>query len=124
MNNELNTNVTAIPLASITADADVFGLYLPKKSKVVGAWLSNGASTSASDTDFCTVALKNGSDTVAEIDTRAAHENGLTANVPKAMNLVAAEQIIDAGSHLKVTYDESGTFAMTTAVVYVEWFPL
>lgn len=112
--------LVSIALGSLTADGTVPGLYLPREAKIRGAWLMNGADIAADNTNYCQVSLLNGSDVIAEIDTRAAHENGLTANVAKALNLVAAEQEQLAASSLKVTYNEEGTFALTSAVLILE----
>ena len=61
MNNENNRHVSVIELGALTADGDVFGLYFPRKSKVVGAWMANGATVAASDTDYFQVSLLVGS---------------------------------------------------------------
>lgn len=124
MNNQLNPNVSEIDLGAITADGDVFGLYLPRKSKIIGAWVKNTATIAASDTDYFQLELKNGTTQIAEFDSRAAHENGVTANTPKAMNLVAANVVVAGGSYLKATYNEEGTMALSGGKLIVEWFPL
>lgn len=123
-NNENSPSLLVVNLGSITADASLPVVYLPKKSKIVSCYVINGATISASDTDYCTMSLQNGSTVIAEIDTRAAHENGLTALEAKAFNMVAAEQEQDAASNLKLVYDESGTFAMTNAQLVIQYFPL
>ena len=124
INNANQPMVAVIDLGSITADGDVFGMYLPKKSKIVEAKLVNGATINASDTDYAQVSLQLGSTVIAEIDTRAAHENGLTANTPKSLNVVAAQSTPAAGSYLKATYNEEGTMAMTSAKLIVVYYPL
>ena len=124
MNNENNTNVSEISLGSITADGDVYGLYLPKKSKIVGMYLVDTTGIAASDTDYAVVSLKNGSTVIGSYDTRAAGQGALTALTPKAGAIVAAADVVAAGSYLKVSYDETGTIAMTTAKLFVEWCPL
>ena len=124
INNENQPMVAEIALGSITADADVFGMYIPKKSKIVDVKLVNGASITASDTDYVQVSLQLGSNVIAEIDTRAAHENGLVANTPKSLNVVAAQSLPASGSYLKATYNEEGTIAMTNAKLIVVYFPL
>lgn len=123
--NQLMTQV--IDLASITADADVYGAYFPKKSRIVSAYLVNGAGITADDTNKAVIQLKNGSTVVASHSTAATAGNGsLVANTPAAMVLSAtdADSLIAAGSWLKVNYDESGTYAMTTAKVIINYYPL
>lgn len=130
MNNQLNKHVSVIDLASITADADTFGAYFPQKSKIVGAYLVNSASIAQSDTDKAVITLKNGSTSIAAHSTALTGGTGaLTANTPAAMTLDAASLDnggvnVAAGSYLKVNYDESGTYAMSSAKVIIEWFPL
>lgn len=124
LNNENNAHLVVVPLGSITANGSLPALYLPKKSVIKSAAIINVATIAASDTDYCQVSLQNGSDVIAEIDTRAAHENGLTALTAKALNMVAAEQEQAAGSSLKVVYVEAGTFALTSAVLVLEVYSL
>jgi hypothetical protein len=124
LNNENQPMVAEIALGSITADADVFGMYIPKKSKIVDVKLVNGASITASNIDYVQVSLQLGSTVIAEIDTRAAHENGLVANDPKSLNVVAAQSLPASGSYLKATYNEEGAIAMTNAKLIVVYFPL
>lgn len=124
LSNENNPQLVVVDLGSISADGSLPALYLPKKCFIKSATLINGATITASDTDFVDVRLQNGSDVIAELDSRAAHENGLTALTGKSMNMVAAKQIQEAGSSLKVVYDESGTIAMTSAIMVLELYPV
>lgn len=124
INNENNPHLVVVPLASITADGSLPALYLPKKAKILSAAVIDTAGIAASDSNYVDIRLQNGSDVIAELDSRAAHENGLTALVAKAMNVVEAQQVQAAGSSLKVVYDETGTVAMTTAVMVIEYFVL
>ena len=117
--------VQIIDLASISADADVFGAYFPQKAKIVSAKLVNGANIAQSDTDKAVVQLKNGSVVLAEHST--ALTGALVANTPAAMTLASALVVnggvdVAAGSWLKANYDESGTYAMTNAKLIVEYY--
>ena len=109
-----------------TDDAIVAGAYayLPRKFVVESAVLVNGATLAAGEADYVILQLKAGSTIVAEINTRAAHENGLVADVAKAMNVVttADANVLAAGTTLTVVYDETdaGTnVALTSAKVIV-----
>ena len=128
MHNALALMTQVIPLASITADADVYGAYFPLKSKIVSAKLVNGANITASDTDKAVIQLKNGSTLIASHSTAVTGGNGsLVANTPADMTLSGSSNggvNVDAGSWLKVNYDESGTYAMTSAFVIVSYYPL
>lgn len=128
--NERNTFVFPIQVGSPSADdAIVAGAYFyaHRKAIITSAVLINGATLAAGDADYVKLNLKNLTVDIAEIDTRAAHENGLVADVGKAMNLVAADSItggvqVAAGSTLTVVYDEtdSGTaVALTNAVIVI-----
>ena len=120
--------VQIIDLASISADADVFGAYFPQKAKIVSAKLVNGANIAQSDTDKAVVQLKNGSVVLAEHSTALTGGTGaLVANTPAAMTLASALVVnggvdVAAGSWLKANYDESGTYAMTNAKLIVEYY--
>lgn len=130
LSNENNPNVMIIPVGAPSADATVLaGLSQGKKMVVISAHLINAAAIAASDTDFVQLSLMKGaigSETVvAEIDSRAAHENGIAQNIPELMNLVEAEKEIDAGDLISIDYDETdaGTnVALTGAVVAVNYY--
>ena len=123
--NENQPISVVIPVGSLATTATTIpAMHLPKKSKLVSAVVLNGAAIAASDTDYAQLSLKNGSTVVAEIDTRAAHENGLTANVGKAMNLVSGQEVQEAASDLTILYAEGGTMALTNAIVVLTYFPL
>ena len=127
MNNDNNRHVVVIPLGSPSTDKTVPGLYCTEKMVIKSVALINGAGIAASNTDFVQLQLMNGSTEVAELDTRAAHEGAVTANVAKALNIVSGQEEQAAGSTLKVVYNEtdSGTaVALTDAVLVVEYYPL
>lgn len=124
VNNENNPICVVVPLGSISADGSLPALYLPKKSKIVSCHVIDTAGVAADNSNYIDLRLQNGSTVIAELDTRAAHENGLTALVAKAMNVDADEAVLAAGTSLKFVYDETGTVAMTTAIAVIEYFPL
>lgn len=129
LNNENNPHVMIIPVGSPAADATVLaGLSSGQKLKVLSCYLINAAAIAASDTNYVQISLEKGAigatTVVAELDSRAAHENGIAQNVPEAMNLVAAEVEISAGELISVNYNETdaGTnVALTSAVVCVNY---
>lgn len=122
--NENQPFSVSIPLGSATTDATLYpGIYLPKKSRIVGVHLMNGATISADNSHYFQLALKNGSTVVAEMDSRAAHENGVTANVAKALNIVSGQEIQAGESSLSVLYNETGTMALTNAQLVLTYFP-
>jgi hypothetical protein len=122
--NENQPFSVAISLGSATTDGTVYpALYLPKKSQIVSAYLMNGATVNADNSNYFQVSLKNGSTVVAEMDSRAAHENGVTANVAKALNVVSGQETQEAASSLSVLYNETGTVALTNAQLVVTYYP-
>lgn len=123
--NENQPFSVALALGSLTTDATLLpAMYLPKKSKLVSVHVMNGATVAADNSNYFQLALKNGSTVVAEMDSRAAHENGVTANVAKALNLVSGQELQDAGSSLSLLYNETGTVALTNAILVLTYFPL
>jgi hypothetical protein len=124
MNNENSPQLVVVPLGSIAAAGSLPAVYLPKKCFIKSAAVIDQAGIAASDTNYVQLSLQNGSTVIAELDSRAAHENGLTALVGKSLNMVAAEQSQAAGSTLKLVYAEGGTVQMTNAVLVLELFPL
>lgn len=123
LSNENNPQVLSIHLGSLTTDATVVpATHFAKRTKIKSVKLMNGAIVAASDANFCQVALRRGTTVVAELDTRAAHENGLAANAAKALNLVDAESEPAAGTDLNVLYNETGTVALTDAKLIIEHY--
>lgn len=124
LSNENNSQVSVVHLGSLTTDATAIpAIHFPKRSKIKSVKLMNGALIAASDSNFCQVALRRGTTVVAELDTRAAHENGLAANVAKALNLVDAESEPAAGTDLNLLYNETGTVGLTDAKLVIEHYP-
>lgn len=128
--NARNPFVFALHLGSPSADDAIISgayFYAHRKCVITSAALVNGATVAASDTNYASISLKNVATVIAELDTRAAHENSLVADVAKAMNLVSANSItagveVAAGSTLTVAYDEtdSGTaIALTDACLVI-----
>jgi hypothetical protein len=124
MNNQNHPISVPIYLGSLTDNNKLIpAMYLPKRSKIVSAHVINGAAIAASDADYCQIELKNGANIVAEIDTRAAHENALAQNVAKALNVSESYDEPAAGSSLSVLYKENGNVALTDAVLVVTYYP-
>lgn len=125
MNNENNRHVVMVNLGSMTTDASVVpALHLPQKSYIKSVKLLNGAGISADNSNYATLTLKKGSTVVASLDTRAANEGAVTANVAKAFTVVSGQETQDALSDLTLTYNETGTMALTNAQLAIEYYPL
>ena len=129
LSNENNPQILAVPLGSLDADGRVFaGLHKNKRIRILSVELVNGAAIAASDSDFVQLSLEKGpvasTTVIAELDTRTAHEGAVVANIPKALNLVAAEVLVAKNLLLSVLYNETdaGTnVALTNAVLMVSY---
>lgn len=125
LSNENNPHIHCIPLGSSTADAVTLAGVSNKAITVKGVNLLNAGSVAASDTDYLKIELKKGSTIVAELDSRAAHENGIAANTKEPLNLVSSSvSEVAASSVLSVNYDEtdSGTaVALTGAILCIDY---
>jgi hypothetical protein len=123
-NNENEPISVSIPLGNVTTDGSILPLlYLPKKAKLVSAYVMDGAGVSASNSNYLTLSLKNGSDVLATLDSRVANQGALVINTALAMLVDATKQVLAAGANLVMLYNESGTVAMTNAVVVLTYFP-
>ena len=124
ISNENSPCVTVIDLGSPSADLLLPGAYAYKSMKLVSVALVNGAAIAASNTDYVQLELKSGSTVLAELDSRAAHENGIAMNTGEALNLVAAEALLAAGASLTVNYNETDSgsaVALTDAKLVLTW---
>ena len=119
ISNENNPCITVVGLGSITADLEVPAAYAAQGRVIKSVSVIDQAGIAASDTNYILLTLKNGATTIATLDSRAAANGALTANVAKALTLVVAA--IAAGSTLTLDYDEEGTVAMTSAQLAIEW---
>lgn len=130
LSNANTVMVAEIDLGSISADADTFGAFIPKKSKVIAAYIVNGATITSSDTDKATITLQNGSSVIAtHISAITSNTSEIVADVPAVMLmnsslLVMGGVDVAAGSYLKAVYDESGSYAMTSAKLVIVYYPL
>lgn len=107
-----------------TTVTDQCVLYLPRKSRIVSLHVMDKAGVAADNSNYIQCALKNGATTVAELDTRAAHENGLTAKVAKAANVVAGQELQAAGSSLTLTVTLAGSAVITNGALILTYYPV
>lgn len=125
LNNENNSQVLCVPLGSPSADDVVLaGVNAGSRWKVSSVYLLNEALIAASNTDYVQIELKKGATVVAEIDSRAAHEDGIAANTAEALNLVSAEALMAANQVLSVNYNETDSgsaVALTGAVLCLKY---
>ena len=133
MNNELNPQVSQIHVGTQAATASLPGLVFRKKSRIKSIQAINQSAIAADNTNYLQLSVKSLADVeYAELDTRAAHENGLVALTPKALNKASALLAVDnsgelevaAGTTLKVVATKNGTGVPTEMQLVVEWYPL
>ncbi len=120
----LNKENLPLPLSIVigtqAATASVPALCLNKRYEIKSIKLMNGATLAADNTNFLQVSLQTLAGVeIAELDTRAAHENGLVANTSKAMNIVSGKEILEAGDY-KVVATKNGTGVPTDAKIFLE----
>ncbi len=113
----------AIPcyLGTVSTAGDYPLTNLPRPFVVTGVKLLDQAGIAADNTNYVTLTVKQGTTTVASLDTRAANQGAVTANVAKAFALGTAvdggvREPLPAGD-LKLTYAEGGTGTTTAAQV-------
>jgi hypothetical protein len=114
--------VFPIQLGSPSADDSIVAgayFYAHRKCVITSAVVIDGAGIVADNSNYVQLELLNGADVVAELDSRAAHENALVVDVAKAMNISSTYEEIAAGDTLTVNYQETGTVAMTNAMIQI-----
>jgi len=125
LNNQNNPHVLCVPLGSPSADDTILAGLIGKQIQITGVSMLNEASIAASNTDFVQIELRKGATVVAELDSRAAHENGLAASTKEPLNLVSAQATVAADSVLSVVYNETDTgtvVALTGAVLCLDYW--
>lgn len=124
LSNENNMHCVVIDLGSPSGDLLIPGMSVRKDIVIENVDFINGAAIAASDTDFIQLDLRSGSTVIAELDSREAHEDGIEADVAKALNIVAAEAERDAGETLTVNLNETdaGTNVALTDAKLCVWY--
>ncbi len=124
-NNQNNPHAVAISLGSPSVDALFPALYTGKKIVVTGAYLINGATITADNSNYVVLELKSGSNVIASLDTRAAHDGAVTLNVAKSLTVSSTYAAQASTATLTVNYDEqdAGTnVALTNAQLIVLYY--
>lgn len=116
--NENNAHVVLVHVGTRAATVLLPALYAAKKMIIKKVAYIDQAGLAADNTNYLQVQLKNSSTLLAEIDTRAANEGALTANVAK----VAPETgiAVAAGSTLTVNAVKNGTGVPTDGVLVLQ----
>lgn len=120
LSNANNPGMECVSLGSAAADASFLMAASHKGMEVQSMHLLSAGSIAASNSDYALIQLKKGATIVAQLDTRAAGQGAVAANVPKAASVVSAEKSIPADTAISVNYDETDTgtvVALSGAVV-------
>lgn len=119
-----NPHVMQILLGSITADAEANYAVLLRKSKLLRAYLTNAATLAESGSNFVSLEVKVGSTVIAS-GGNTTGQGDITADVPKALSVVSSgSEIVSALSPIRVNYDETGSIALSNAILTLEWEPI
>jgi hypothetical protein len=118
-----NPHVMQILLGSATADAEQNYAVLLRKSKLLRAYLTNAATLAESGSDFVSLEVKVGSTVIAS-GGNTTGQGAITADTPKALSVVDAAKIVAGLSPIRINYDETGTIALSNAIITLEWEPI
>lgn len=128
LNNANNPHVLLVPLGSPSSDGVILaGVPTGKSLVVTSVQLVNQAAIAASDTNYVQLKLKANQVEVAELDSRAAHENGIASLTVEPLNVsgAVAAYVVPAGASLSVVYDETdaGTnVALSSAALSINYY--
>lgn len=109
-------------LGTVSTAGDYCLSYLPQNFVLTGAKILDQNGIAASDTNYVTLTLKNGTTSLGSYDSRTANQGAATALVAKAFAMTSATQDVAAGSSLKMTYAEGGTGTTTLAQIVLEGY--
>jgi hypothetical protein len=134
MNSERMPNIATINVGTQAASITLPGLYFRKRSRIKEVKYIDQAGLAADNTNFLQLSLQDASSVVyAALDTRAANQGALTANVAKVMPLTTdvgdtvgsqPEADVAAATTLKLVVTKNGTGVPTLGVLQIEWYPL
>lgn len=114
-----------ISIGSVTSDGSILpATYITRKSKILGAYLINGADVAADDANYATITIRSGSQVIATLDTRSAHQGALSANHGASFSVDPAQSVRAGGETLTIQYNEIGTVGLTNAVIVLNYFPV
>lgn len=132
--NERNPNCDELYIDTQAATITLPGKVFRKHSRIKNVSFINQLGIAADNTNFLQLSLQSldGSIIYATLDTRAAGQGAVVANVPKALALVgpvgdvANQPEVDvlAGSNMVVVVTKNGTGVPTLAKLNIEWYPL
>jgi hypothetical protein len=102
-NNELVRCMTILPIGTQAATITLPGMKIPASMSLRNAWLINQVTLAGDDTNYYTLALKQGATTIATYSTKLTGGQGtVTANVPAPLINTATGLAFTANDQLKL----------------------
>lgn len=119
--NETNPNLSVIEIGTPSSTADVYGLYIPSRAKILSVSIVDSLGIAADVSNYAKFELKSGSTVLSYYDSRAASQGALVANVPKDSVLTSDAALLPKGSYLKLSYTKTGSVSPTAAKAFINW---
>lgn len=123
-NNILSPFLAHIGIGSPAATATVGGLPIPRSMRLIQAWLTDGATLAAGDTNYYTVDLQKNGVSVGIWSGKLTAPTGvgpMVANVPKSLGLTSEVQLL-AGDVLTAVVTKNGTGVPVLAQVALQMY--
>jgi hypothetical protein len=114
-NNELVRCMTILPIGTLAATSTLPGMKIPASMSLRNAWLMNQVTLAADDTNYFTLALKQGATTIATYSTKLTGGQGtLTANTPAALINAATGLAFTSSDQLKLAATDGDLTVLVT----------
>lgn len=125
-NNELNPHLTHLGIGSPAATATIGGLFIPRNMTLIQAWLTDGATLAAGDTNYYSVDLQKNGVSVGIWSSKltsppAGSQGPMLANVPKSLALTTPVQLV-AGDVLTAVVTKNGTGVPVTSTISMQMY--
>lgn len=122
MDVEFNPQNVVVEVGSPSADAVITAMAVHRKSKLLAAYLINGAAIAQSDTDYVVMNIKDSdANVVATLSTKLTGGDApVVKDVPLAFTVDTTKDEIEKAKYLQVQYDETdagSNVALTSARV-------
>jgi len=115
-----NTQLVVAHVGTQAADVTIPVVHLPRKSILKSVKLLDGVGVAADNTNYLLISLQKGATVIATLDTRAAGQGAISANVAKSMVIVSGQEEQLKLSDLKLVIDCNGTVTLTNAKLVLQ----
>lgn len=134
---DLLPNISTLEIGTQAATIALPGIKFPRHSKIRSASYINQAALAADNVNFLQVQILDSTGAViGQLDTRAANQGALVANVPKDLVLTPSAQCpasphgeLDVapagapGDYVTLNVVKNGTGVPTLGQLQIEWYP-